>query len=205
MNVHRSADVAQRLQVEVVETERGFGRIEILFGRPIVVGGAEAERLVRLDAQGRVGANGHRAAIELPDLEAAPGGSGPPVPLGDLGDLVERVALRHGAEELHVFRVGPDERRRGLGRFPEEEVEVGPVGLIPDLLGEEAGGRGDLFERADVRGGVPAPIEFVHPPFAGQDRPDAPDPEADVRAAGGGLSVSVVVDRCQRSPFGVVI
>ncbi len=101
-------------------------------------------------------------------------------------DLIAPVGLRRHvedplvtqrAQQLDVLGMGPDQRHRRSRGPAAEELALGQVVAVPDLLGQQMPVAGEAFERAQQRlgAGSVAGGEFVMRALAGEQRPGPAD------------------------------
>src|SRR5581483_7669952 len=171
----------------------GFG---LVGGRPVVGAPDDVEGIGVDHAQGAAadhGGDGTRGAEDLHAVLKFALLPGDAVALFDDGDAVEDVAVSDGAEKFEVLGVRPAEGLGGAGGATAVEPFGGHVGVVPDLLGKHASEGGEFFDRVDERADVVAGGELVVRALAGEQRPGAALPVANVRTAVFALSVAIVV------------
>jgi hypothetical protein len=123
------------------------------------------------------GGNAGRRAI-LPPRAAA---RGPVLGVAAhcVGGHVEHPAVPERAQQLHIFRMRPDEGHRRAGRLAGQELLFENRRGVPDLLGNEAARTGLGLDRREQRLRLLALSrrKGVVRPFAREKRPDAADPD----------------------------
>ncbi len=129
--------------------------------------------------------------VGLPDFDGGPW-PGRQIPIGHVGYQVKHLAVGCRPQQGQIFGVGPYQRHGGAGRLAAPHALLGAVGRVPHLFAEQPA-VSEPFECADVGLDVAARGQLVVGPLAGEQRPRAPAPPAQVRPAIVALAVAVMV------------
>src|SRR5579863_759660 len=87
----------------------------------------------------------------------------------------------------------PGERGGAAGALAENEMRLGGLGAVPNLLGDHSAGVGEVQHGVEVEGRVAAAGDFVFAPFAGKDWPNSSDSCALPRTAEVCFAIAVVI------------
>ena len=92
------------------------------------------------------------------------------VPLNGLRRPIEDLSVLKGSTQLDILGMRPHQRHRRAGRVPDEQISIGNVGAIPDLLRKEAAFTRQRLHgvRKRLRGVSPSGGEFVVGAFTGE-------------------------------------
>src|ERR1043166_750092 len=134
----------------------------------------EQEGHVSLNPQKNTRSHLRHLTIEFPHLDCLTFQTSGHISFVGSVNSVKDFSVGNGPLQLHVFRVRPQQRHRGVGWTTKTEVGRGEIRTIPDLFRNQSNALRKILECAQKGTGVSSGGDFIVATLTAQQRPWAP-------------------------------